>query len=82
MAEIRAHKSKASNLLKLNCRINDKLVYCFLDLRVTNSFMIPRTIKQLGVKIELVVDPIMVQLTQGIARPSCNVALRVKLFCG
>jgi hypothetical protein len=39
MAEIGAHKNEASNLLKLNCKINDKLVGCLLDLRATNSFM-------------------------------------------
>ncbi len=38
--------------------------------------------EQLGVKIELVVDPIIVQLAQGIIRPSLSVVLRVELFCG
>jgi hypothetical protein len=40
MAEIRAYKSEASNLLKLNCKINNKIVGCHLDSRMTNSFMI------------------------------------------
>jgi hypothetical protein len=40
VAEIGAHESKASNLLKLNCNINDEIVGCFLNLRMTNSFMI------------------------------------------
>jgi hypothetical protein len=31
IAEIGAHESEAFNLLKLNCKINDKLVCCFLD---------------------------------------------------
>ncbi len=31
MAKIGAHESEAFNLLKLNCKINDKLVCCFLD---------------------------------------------------
>jgi hypothetical protein len=72
MAKIRAHESKASNFLKLNCRINDKLVYCLLDSGMTNSFMTPYATKRLGVKIELMVDLVMVQLAQGIARPSFN----------
>ncbi len=40
MAKIGAHKSEAFNLLKLNCKINNKIVGCLLDSRVTNSFMI------------------------------------------
>jgi hypothetical protein len=40
MAKIGAHESKASNLLKLNCNINDEIVGCFLDSRMPNSFMI------------------------------------------
>ncbi len=40
MAKIGAHKSKASNLLKLNCNINDEIVGYFLDSRMPNSFMI------------------------------------------
>jgi len=39
MAEIEAHENEASNLLKLNCKINDKLVGCLLDSGATNSFM-------------------------------------------
>ncbi len=39
VVEIKAHESEASNLLKLNCKINDELVGCFLDSRATNSFM-------------------------------------------
>jgi hypothetical protein len=45
MAKIMAHESEASNLLKLNCKINDKLVGCLLDLGVTNSFMILQAAK-------------------------------------
>jgi len=32
MTKIKAHKSEASNLLKLNYKINDKIVGCLLDL--------------------------------------------------
>ncbi len=39
MAKIGAHKSKASNLLKLKCKMNNELVCCFLDSRATNYFM-------------------------------------------
>ncbi len=35
--------------------------------------------EQLGIKTELVVDPITVQLAQGIARPSPNVVLGIKI---
>jgi hypothetical protein len=31
MAKIEAHESEASNLLKLNCKINNEIVGCFLD---------------------------------------------------
>ncbi len=37
--------------------------------------------KQFGVKVELMENPIMVQLAQGIARPSLNAVLSVTLFC-
>jgi hypothetical protein len=53
----------------------------FLDSRVTNSFITPQTVEQLGVKTELVTNPIMVQLAQGIAKPLLNVMLSVELFC-
>ncbi len=39
MDEIGAHKNEASNLSKLNYKINNKIVDCLLDLRTTNSFM-------------------------------------------
>ncbi len=45
--KIRAHESKASTLLKLNCNINDKIVGYLLDSRTTNSFMIPQAMKRL-----------------------------------
>jgi hypothetical protein len=41
VAKIGAHESKASNLLKLNCNINDELVCYLLDLRAKNLFMTP-----------------------------------------
>jgi hypothetical protein len=40
VAKIGAHESETSNLLKLNCKINDELVCCFLDIGATNSFTI------------------------------------------
>jgi hypothetical protein len=39
VTKIGAHKSKASNLLKINCKINYEIVGCLLDLGATNSFM-------------------------------------------
>jgi hypothetical protein len=36
----------------------------------------------LGIKIELILDPIMVQLVKGIAKLSFNVTLGVGMFCG
>jgi hypothetical protein len=39
VVEVGAHESKAFNLLKLNCKINNEIVGCFLDSRVTNLFM-------------------------------------------
>jgi hypothetical protein len=53
----------------------------FLDFGVTNSFITPQMVEQLGVKTELVTNPNMVQLAQGIARPLLNVMLSVELFC-
>jgi hypothetical protein len=41
MTKIGAHKSEASNLLKLNCKINDKIVDYLLDFKLTNLFMTP-----------------------------------------
>jgi len=43
--------------------------------------MTSQVMEQLGIKTKLVVDPIMVQLAQGITRPSLNVMLRIELFC-
>jgi hypothetical protein len=54
MVEIGAHESEASNLLKLNYKINDKLVCCFLDLGTINLFIIMKVAQQLGVKTKLV----------------------------
>jgi hypothetical protein len=48
MAKIGAHKSEASNLLKLNCKTNNKIMGYLLDLRTTNSFMTLHATKQLG----------------------------------
>lgn len=36
----------------------------------------------LGINIELMLDPIIVQLVKGIAKLSFNVTLGVRLFCG
>ncbi len=40
VVEIGVHKSKASNSLKLNYKINNEIVGCLLNLNVTNSFII------------------------------------------
>ncbi len=40
MVEIRANKSKASNLLKLRCKMNNEFLCCILNSGMTNSFMI------------------------------------------
>jgi hypothetical protein len=82
MVKIGAHKSKAFNLLKLNCKINNKIVGYLLDSRVTNSFMILEVVEQLRVKIELMENPIMMQLTQGIVRPSFSIMLGFEPFYG
>ncbi len=71
VVEIRANKSETSNLLKLRCKINNKLVCCFLNLGATNSFMTLQIVERLEVKIILPKDPIMVHLAQGIFK--CNV---------
>jgi hypothetical protein len=81
VVEIRVNKSETSNLLKLKCKINNKLVFCFLDLRATNSFMILQVVERLEVKIILLIDPIMVHLAQGISRPLFGVLVDVKMFC-
>jgi hypothetical protein len=80
MGEIRAYESKTSNLLKLNYKINNEIVGCFLDVRVTNSFMTPYMAKRLGIKTKLVASSITMQMAQGINRPSFNVTLNVELF--
>ncbi len=76
MAKIGAHKSKASNLLKLNCKINDEIVGCLLDSGATNLFMILQVIEQFRVKIELVANPITVQLARSITRPFTYCSVR------
>jgi hypothetical protein len=65
----------------LNCNINDKIVGCFSNLGMTNLFMISQAVEWLGVKTELMANPITMQLAQGIARPSLSVVLGIKLFC-
>jgi hypothetical protein len=54
MVEIGAHESEASNLLKLNYKINDNLVCYFLDSGAINLFIIMKVAQQLGVKTKLV----------------------------
>jgi hypothetical protein len=44
--------TKASKLLKLNYKINDKVVGCLLHSRTTNLLMTIQVVKRLGVKIE------------------------------
>jgi hypothetical protein len=65
----------------LKCTINDEIVGCLLDSRATNSFMILQVTEQFRVNIELVADPIIVQLARSIARPSLIVMLGIELFC-
>jgi hypothetical protein len=60
VAKIGAHESEASNLLKLNCKINYEFVCWFLDSRATNSFMTPQLAEWFRVKIELMANPIIV----------------------
>jgi len=79
VAKMGAHESKASTLLKLNYKVNNKIVSCFLDLISTNSSMILKQWK-IRIKIELMVDPITVQLAQGITKSPLNVTLRIRLF--
>jgi hypothetical protein len=47
VAKTKAHKSEASNLLKLNCKLNDEIVGCLLNSGTTNSFMTLHAAKQL-----------------------------------
>jgi hypothetical protein len=55
---------------------------CYLlDLGMTNLFMILQMVEQLGVKTKLVVNPITMNLAQGIIKPSLWVTLDVELFC-
>jgi len=81
VVEIRVNKSETSNLQKLRCKINNKLVCCFLDLKATNSFMTLQVVERLEIKIILLIYPIMVHLAQGISRPLFGVLLDVKMFC-
>ncbi len=62
MAKIGAHKIEASNLLKLKCKINNKLMCCLLDLGVTNLVMTSQVTKRLGVKTKLLANPITMHL--------------------
>jgi hypothetical protein len=47
---------------------------------MTNLFMTLQMVKQLGVKTKLMVNPITVNLAQGIFKPSLRVTLDVELF--
>jgi len=69
VAKIGAHENEASDLLKLNYKINDKLVCYFLDSRATNLFIILKVVERFGIKTKLMANPIMMQLAQGITRP-------------
>jgi len=44
--------------------------------------MTPQAMERLGLKTKLVVNPIILQLAQGITKPLLNVTLGIKLFCG
>ncbi len=81
VVEIRAHKSKASNLLKLWCKVNNKFMCYLLDSGMTNSVMTLQVAEQMGVKTKLMVNSIIVNLAQGIVKPSFWIMLDVKLFC-
>ncbi len=48
MAKIGAHESEASNLLKLNSKIYDELVYCLLD-----SQGIVKALLEVALKVKL-----------------------------
>lgn len=71
-----------SNLLKVKCVINDKDVCCFLDSRVTNSFLISQNAKCLGIKIKEVHNPISVHMAQGMAKSMLRIMLGIKLLIG
>lgn len=55
---------EVSNLLKVNYIVNDKGVCCFLDSRMTNSFMILQMVEHLGVRTEVLNDSILVHMAQ------------------
>jgi hypothetical protein len=54
--------TKVFNLLKVNCKVNNKGVYCLLDSWVMDLFMTPYIVKWLGVKTKLVANPILVHM--------------------
>jgi hypothetical protein len=80
MAKIGAHKNETSNLLKLKCKINNGLV-CYVRFNSNKFIHASQMTKRLRIKIELVADPIMMHLAQGIAKSSINIAVGVNLFC-
>ncbi len=71
-----------SNLLKVKCVINDKDVCCFLDSRMTNSFLTSQNVKHLGIKIEEVDNPILVHMARGMAKLMLRIMLGIKLLIG
>jgi hypothetical protein len=71
-----------SNLLKPKCVINDKDVCCFLDSRVTNSFLTSQNAESLGIKTKEVDNPILVHMAQGMAKLMLRIMLRIKLLVG
>ncbi len=62
--------------------MNNKFLCCFLDLGMTDSFMIPQVVERLKLKTKVVSNPITMHLAQGVAKPLFRVALGVKLFYG
>jgi hypothetical protein len=68
-----------SNILKVKCVINDKDVCCFLDSKVTNSFLTSQNVERLGIKTEEVDDPVLVHMAQGMAKLMLRIMLGIKL---
>jgi hypothetical protein len=78
----RSTLGEMSNLLKLKCVINDKDVCCFLDSKVTNSFLISQNAKRLGIKIKEGDNHILVHMAQGMAKSMLRIMLGIKLPIG
>jgi len=62
--------------------INDKDVCCFLDSRVTNSFLTSQNAESLGIKTKEVDNPILAHMAQGMAKSMLRIMLGIKLLIG